>query len=408
MVPYDGKYKKSKLSFKVTVEAKELGDEIEFLGVPQNPKVNSKSNQLKVTNISEDAGEVEITYYISKVTRLDGSNVNTKQYSDYVEIDSEGKLSFHKACRFKVKADIKSLNLNYKIKTIETKEILVDKDIVRPKFEEENISLEYGKSATNKLKNFVEEYGVLTYSSSDSKVASVDTNGNVTGNDIGKATITAALDSESYVFGYDSDGREINEASYSVEVGKADQDISYSNKMIEIVNYGDEIEISPTWFSGIQENATLLNAEIEENDYVELSENRIIVKKAGDNAQFNIRFNFDETRHYNKFTTRYFTVTVKRGDRSIDIFAGNKKITGHTLELNYGEQKQYQLSYALPKEEDVDVNVSYNIYKLHNGVYEKLIGEGKTSIDNTGLIKFADKDIGQSFLAEKVKLRMAA
>ena len=104
MVPYDGKYKKSKLSFKVTVEAKELGDEIEFLGVPQNPKVNSKSNQLKVTNISEDAGEVEITYYISKVTRLDGSNVNTKQYSDYVEIDSEGKLSFHKACRFKVKA----------------------------------------------------------------------------------------------------------------------------------------------------------------------------------------------------------------------------------------------------------------------------------------------------------------
>ena len=395
MVPYDGKYKKSKLSFKVTVEAKELGDEIEFLGVPQNPKVNSKSNQLKVTNISEDAGEVEITYYISKVTRLDGSNVNTKQYSDYVEIDSEGKLSFHKACRFKVKADIKSLNLNYKIKTIETKEILVDKDIVRPKFEEENISLEYGKSATNKLKNFVEEYGVLTYSSSDSKVASVDTNGNVTGNDIGKATITAALDSESYVFGYDSDGREINEASYSVEVGKADQDISYSNKMIEIVNYGDEIEISPTWFSGIQENATLLNAEIEENDYVELSENRIIVKKAGDNAQFNIRFNFDETRHYNKFTTRYFTVTVKRGDRSIDIFAGNKKITGHTLELNYGEQKQYQLSYALPKEEDVDVNVSYNIYKLHNGVYEKLIGEGKTSIDNTGLIKFADKDIGQ-------------
>lgn len=49
--------------------------------------------------------------------------------------------------------------------------------------------------------------------------------------------------------------------------------------MIEIVNYGDEIEISPTWFSGIQENATLLNAEIEENDYVELSENRIIVKR---------------------------------------------------------------------------------------------------------------------------------
>lgn len=123
-VPSDGKYKKSELSFKVTVEAKELGDEIEFLGVPQNPKVNSKSNQLKVTNISEDAGEVEITYYISKVTRLDGSNVNTKQYSDYVEIDSEGKLSFHKACRFKVKADIKSSNLNYKIKQSKQKKFL--------------------------------------------------------------------------------------------------------------------------------------------------------------------------------------------------------------------------------------------------------------------------------------------
>lgn len=173
----------------------------------------------------------------------------------------------------------------------------------------------------------------MTYSSSDSKVASVDTNGNVTGNDIGKATITAALDSESYVFGYDSDGREINEASYSVEVGKADQDISYSNKMIEIVNYGDEIEISPTWFSGIQENATLLNAEIEENDYVELSENRIIVKKAGDNAQFNIRFNFDETRHYNKFTTRYFTVTVKRGNRSIDILLVIRKLQAIHLNL---------------------------------------------------------------------------
>lgn len=392
-VPSDGKYKKSELSFKVTVEAKELGDEIEFLGVPQNPKVNSKSNQLKVTNISEDAGEVEITYYISKVTRLDGSNVNTKQYSDYVEIDSEGKLSFHKACRFKVKADIKSSNLNYKIKTIETKEILVDKDIVRPKFEEENISLKYGKSATNKFKNFVEEYGVLTYSSSDSKIASVDEEtGLVSGKDIGNAVITATLDSESYTFGY-IDGKEVNNISYSVNVEKADQDVSFSDKMIKNITYGDEIESSSDWFAGIQENAELLSADIEENDYAKLDGNKIIVKNADDNAKFRIRFNFAETAHYKAFTTDYAIIYVERADRNIDIFAGSEKITGKTLELNYGEQKQYQLSYSLPTDEEV--NVSFNIYKLHNGVYEEMTGEGKTSIDNTGLIKFADKDTGK-------------
>ena len=78
-------------------------------------------------------------------------------------------------------------------------------------FEKENLSIKYGEKAENKLNGFNSEYGTLIYSSSDSKVASVDTNGNVTGNDIGKATITAALDSESYVFGDDSDGREIND-----------------------------------------------------------------------------------------------------------------------------------------------------------------------------------------------------
>lgn len=396
MVPYDGKYKKSELSFKVTVKKKEIGnDKVTLLGIPQNPKVNSKSKLDVSVSTSENIGKITKTYSILNVIKLDGSEVKEESYDNYVRIDNDGNFTFLKACKFKAEVNVTSENSNIIFAPVKTGIITINKAILSLNFEKENLSIKYGEKAENKLNGFNSEYGTLTYSSSDSKVASVDTNGNVTGNDIGKATITAALDSESYVFGYDSDGREINEASYSVEVGKADQDISYSNKMIEIVNYGDEIEISPTWFSGIQENATLLNAEIEENDYVELSENRIIVKKAGDNAQFNIRFNFDETRHYNKFTTRYFTVTVKRGNRSIDIFAGNKKITGHTLELNYGEQKQYQLSYALPKEEDVDVNVSYNIYKLHNGVYEKLIGEGKTSIDNTGLIKFADKDIGQ-------------
>lgn len=399
-VPHDEKYSEVKLSFKVKVNPGNFKDK-SFSKIPEAPIVNQSGAEIKAE--VKNVPEATITYNISSVIDSKGNNVDSEKYNEYVEIEKHINkdtkeeiyvLIFHKACRFKVTANIKAKN--YKSVDITSEEIRVLKDTLENvEFEKESINIKYGEKTENKLNGFSSKYGTLTYSSSDSKVASVDTNGNVTGNDIGKATITATLDSESYTFRYDSNNREINEVSYSVEVGQADQDISSSDKMIESVTYGNEIEISPTWFNGIQENATLLNAEIEENDYVELSGNKIIVKKAGDNAQFKIRFNFDETRHYNKFTTPYFTVNVKRADRDIDILAGSKNITSKTLELNYGEQKQYQLSYAFSKEENVDVNVSYDIYKLHNGVYEEITGEGKTSIDNTGLIKFADEDIGQ-------------
>lgn len=59
MVPYDGKYKKSKLSFKVTVKKKEIGnDKVTLLGIPQNPEVNSKSKLDVSVSTSENIGKI--------------------------------------------------------------------------------------------------------------------------------------------------------------------------------------------------------------------------------------------------------------------------------------------------------------------------------------------------------------
>lgn len=76
MVPYDGKYKKSELSFKVTVKKKEIGnDKVTLLGIPQNPKVNSKSKLDVSVSTSENIGKITKTYSILNVIKLDESEV---------------------------------------------------------------------------------------------------------------------------------------------------------------------------------------------------------------------------------------------------------------------------------------------------------------------------------------------
>lgn len=388
----DGKYKEKTLKFDVNVTKASFGGKLGFLNVPQAPKVNDENIQLEIEGIPEDSGKVKTIYEISEVIRLDGGSIDKNEYSDYVKIDKEtGKLEFLKACKFKVRAVIELGN--YNSITIETEEILVNKDIINSKFESENIEIIYGKTATNSLNNFNEENGKLTYSSSNSKIVAVDKNtGLIKGKDIGTATITANLDSESYTFGY-INGKELNSISYSVTVGKATQSISLTENMPTNITYGEETEISLDWFSGIEENAKL-SAEIEKNDYAELDETgtKIKVKKAGNNAEFKIKFTFAETEHYKDFTISDVIISVNRANRDIDIIADSKSITGSTLNLNYGEQNQYQLSYYMTNTEET--NIKFTIYKLNNGKYEELIGEEKTSIDNTGLVKFADKDIG--------------
>lgn len=378
-----GIYKSKSISFVLEVLPLDQAD------FELNDLIGCKVNDKVELFVNGDMQDSSIEYSIENIVDINGKSVSKKNFSKYVKLYENNKLEFLKPCTFTVKA-VKKRN-NYNDKSVEKSYTVIKAE--KSMFFEQgtDISVDYGSSIKNALTN--DDNLAITYSSKDISIATVDENGNITGEGAGNTEIVAVLTSDIYTFGYDSEGKEINEIKCAVTVNKIEPLIKFTSKMINTVRYNFPVDISKEWFSGIKENAEL-SVSID-SEYAVVEENKIVVLKSSDETEedgmFEVEFVFGETANYKRVVLAK-TLLAERDERKIFIFDSQGNEIVDTLNLIYGEQKGYQLNYRLEDAEiDFEKSLVYSIEKVDEDFDDQ---ETHTTIDDSGNIQFADKELG--------------
>lgn len=200
------------------------------------------SYQLTVTkgNQAELTWNVPLPNSITWKTRVDCSvkggsgngEVTYSSNSKYAIVSKTGSVSFTAPGKYSITAH-KDGDTLYEETSIE-RTITVGKADWEVSFKHgtTNIpSLAYGKTYQNVAAVTGEAGAKISYSSSDTKVATVDSNGVVTAVNLGTATITATVEGDDW---YNQ-----TRVSYKITVGKADQEITFKNGDAPTVTFND-------------------------------------------------------------------------------------------------------------------------------------------------------------------------
>ena len=272
---------------------------------------------------------------------------------------------------------------------------VIPKTAVVLNFDIETLILKYGDTSDHSYIAYVDvqDLGVIvTYSSSDESVVTVDEDGNLTIEGLGTATITATIEDSENIYDVTMD-------SYDVTVEKGNQNISVDYREIEAID-GVTVQNSQVDFTtlhisdsaigkipvvGVVDNATVEYSS-SDSEIVAVDENGYLTIKASGTAIITV--NVVATEFYNEASVSY-TVVVSKVDAEL-VFEPNDYFDEESQKyvatngdknfvipvLSYNENATGTIVYSIKSGDSnviKDFNTSDGTYTLNNTVGEVTI-----------------------------------